>query len=458
MSVENAIGLFEENRQAFLKDLDAFLRFESISAQSSHAGDVADCAAWIRDQLAAAGLQARVIPTAGHPIVFADSGPLPNDQTGPTLLLYGHYDVQPPGDLTLWDSPPFEPTVRNEALYARGSADDKGQLMTHFAALRCWRETGDPLPVRVKCIIEGEEEIGSPHLPDFVRQHADLLACDDVVLSDTSKFDTDTPAMAYASRGLVYKEITVAGPNHDLHSGQYGGAVANPANTLISIIASLHDEAGRVTIPGFYDEVEPLTEQERAWMAEHGLSDDALLAATGSPAAGEAGFSTAERCMARPTLDVNGLSGGYTGEGAATVIPTHASAKVSMRLVAHQDPDKISAAFDQAVQQTCPAGVRLSIVDHHHCKAYIGPTDSPGMRVAARVLEASFGKPPVLTRKGGSLPILPLFKECLGADSLMLGFAVPDCNLHSPNEFFHLRDFDNGTRCILRFLGEMGKQ
>jgi len=459
MSVDAAIAWFDEKRDAFLADLKTFLRFESISAQREHAQDMRNCASWVRDQLASAKLDAKVIPTAGHPVVFADSGPAPAAASGLTLLFYGHYDVQPPGDLKLWNSPPFDPDIRQGSIYARGSADDKGPLMTHLAAMRCWKETHPHLPVRVKFLIEGEEEIGSPNLPDFVREHADQLRCDYVVLSDTSKLDDDTPAMAYACRGLVYKEIIVDGPSHDLHSGQYGGAVANPGNMLALIIASLHDAQGKVTIPGFYDDVVPLSDEERKRLAEVAMTDAQLLEKTGSPApAGEFGYSTNERCSARPTLDVNGITSGYTGEGSATIIPSRATAKVSMRLVAHQDPTRVSQAFDQAVRKACPPTVRLTIKDYAHCAAYMAPTDSLGMWAGVKALADSYGRRPVLTREGGTLPILPLFKEVLGADSLMLGFAVPDCNLHSPNEFFCLRDFDIGTRCVLRFLAEMATQ
>jgi len=456
MLIDTAIALFSEKREAFLADLDTFLRFESISAQHEHLQDVHNCATWIRDQLNLAGLGAQVLPTAGHPVVFADSGPPAAGQPAVTLLFYGHYDVQPPGDLKLWKSPPFEPAIRNGCVYARGSADDKGQLMTHLAAMRCWKETHPHLPVRVKFIIEGEEEVGSPNLPKFVREHADQLRCDYVVLSDTSKLDVDTPALTYACRGMVYKEIIIDGPSHDLHSGQYGGAVANPANVLATIIASLHDAQGKVAIPGFYDDVLPLSDEERMRLAEIGLTDSQLLERTGSPAsAGEFGYSATERRYARPTLDVNGLISGYTGEGAATIIACRATAKVSMRLVANQDPDRIAEAFDQTVRQVCPSTVKLTLVNRSHCGAYVAPTDSPGMRAAIQALTNSYGRAPVLIREGGTLPILPLFKEVLGADSLMLGFADPDCNLHSPNEFFCLRDFDLGTLCILRFMDEI---
>ena len=459
MTVESAIQMFDGTRETYLGDLLTFLRFKTISAQPAHVPDMRACAEWLREQFSLAGLEARVVQTAGHPVVLADSGTGEANADGPTLLVYGHYDVQPEGDSKLWDSPPFEPTIHNGTIFARGSADDKGQLMTHLAAMRCLQAVQRPPPVRVKFLIEGEEEIGSPHLPAFVESHADDLTCDYVVLSDTAKLNETTPALAYATRGLVYKEITLAGPSRDLHSGQYGGGVANPANVLAGIIASLHNDQHRVTLPGFYNDVLELTDDERVRLAKHGLSDDRLTAATGSPCpSGEVGFTTAERLGARPTLDVNGMVSGYIKDGAATIIPSGASAKISMRLVAHQDPAKISQAFDDAVRSACPPTVALTITDHASCPAYIGQTDSPGTQAAIRALTDTYGKPPVFTREGGTLPILPLFQKVLGADSIMLGFADPDCNLHSPNEFFRQSDFENGTRCVLRFLDAIAQR
>lgn len=459
MTVQPALTAFDRQRKALLDDLFAFLRFPTISAQPAHAGDMLRCAQWLAAQLESAGLAAEVVRTAGHPVVFADSGPVKEDSPAMTLLVYGHYDVQPVGDEKLWDSPPFEPTIRDGAIFARGSADDKGQVMTHVAALRCLHGAGVRLPVRIKLLIEGEEEIGSPNLPGFVREHRERLACDYVVLSDTAKHDAATPALAYSSRGLVYKQIAVEGPARDLHSGQYGGAVANPANVLAAIIASLHDEKRRVTIPGFYDDVLPLSEAERPRLTEQDPGDEELKKSTGAPAPyGEAGYSSLERRCARPTLDVNGLWSGYTGDGSATIIPARAMAKVSMRLVANQDPDRISQAFDEAVRRACPPAVRLQIATFGTCGAYVAPTDSPGMRAARQALAEAYGRPAILTREGGTLPILPLFKQVLGADSLMLGFAMPDCNLHSPNEFFHVSDFETGTRCVLHFLGRISDE
>jgi len=450
---DSAIAYFDKHRDAFLADLMEFLRFRTISTQPEHARELQQCAHWICKQLTTAGFKTEIIPTANNPIVFADSGPTADNSHSTTLLFYGHYDVQPVGDPNLWNSPAFEPTIREGAIYARGSADDKGQLMTHLAAMRCWHEAVGTLPLRIKFLIEGEEEIGSPNLSVFIKENTERLSCDYVVISDTSKYNANTPAIVISTRGVAFKQITIESPSHDLHSGQYGGTVENPANILARIIASLHDDNHRVTIPGFYDDVIELPDDERQRLIEHGLTDEQVMQNTDSPAvAGELGYTTAERCTVRPTLDVNGIIGGYTGEGGATIIPARATAKISMRLVAGQDPAKISQAFDLAVKNACPPGVRLQIEGSQGCPAYQAPHDSPGIQAAQLALEATFENPPVFSREGGTLPILPMFKQVLGADSIMLGFAMPNCNLHGPNEFFHIKDFEDGTRCILRFI------
>ncbi len=457
ISTATAIALFDRQRDAFLADLFSLLRFPSISTDPRHRADMQACAEWLVGQLKTGGLDARIMPTGGHPVVFADSGPVEGNAREPVVLCYGHYDVQPIGEPALWRSPPFEPTVREGVIYARGSADDKGQLMTHLAAVRCWKTAVGKLPIRIKFLIEGEEEIGSPNLPAFLREHRDVLACDDVLISDTSKHDADTPALPYATRGLLYKQIVVEGPARDLHSGQYGGMVANPAHVLADLLASLRDQQHRVTIPGFYEDVAPLSDEERRRLNRHGLTDANLLAQTGSPAPqGEEGYTSIERGTARPTLDINGLTAGFAGPGSATIIPARASAKVSMRLVANQNPEKVSQAFDQALRQHCPPTVRLKIETSAACSAYLRRLDSPVIRNAITCLTETFGREPVLSREGGTLPILPLFKEILGAESLMLGFAMPDCNLHSPNEFFHIADFERGIRCVIRFIGSLG--
>lgn len=448
MSIEKAIGSFDQRHDKYEKDLLDFLRFPTISRDAERSADMQACAGWVQAQLASAGLKAEVVQTGGHPAVFGDTGPAANPD-GPTFLVYGHYDVQPVGDEDLWKSPPFEPTLRDGALFARGSADDKGQVMVHVAAVRALRDAGLPVPVRLKFLIEGEEEIGSRHLAPYLRENRDRLACDYILISDTSKYSADTPSLTQATRGIVGKELTVEGPDHDLHSGVFGGAVANPATVLARIIASLHDDQNRVTIPGFYDDVLVPTPEEREALLRTDMSDAELLKATGSPAPhGEAGFTTVERRAARPTLEVNGLRCGSS----ATIVPSKAVANITMRLVPNQDPAKIAAGFDAAVRAAAPASVVVRTSVSQGSRAYVAPLELPGMKVALRALEETYDRPPALVREGGTLPILPLFKEVLGADSIMLGFADPNCNLHSPNEFFHLSDFRMGARCVLRFL------
>ncbi len=433
--------------------LKSFLSIPSISARPEHAPDMARCAAWLSERLNDVGMKSEVLATGGHPIVFADSGPPVGDAPAPTILLYGHYDVQPPGDESLWHTAPFEPAERDGRFFGRGSADNKGQLLTHLAALTSLHEAGSRPRVRIKCLYEGEEEIGSPNLPAFVRDEAARLACDAVLVTDASRLTDGRPALFYASRGLVYKEIALEGPIHDLHSGHYGGTVANPANLLAQVIASLQDGKGRVTIPGYYKDVRRLTAKQRRWLKQTAPSDDQLIEETGVRALwGESRYSSAQRCTARPTLDVNGLVAGYTGAGASTIIPARATAKVSMRLVPDQDPEAISSAFDAAVQAVCPSAVRVSVRTLSTCAAYQSPTDSPFMRAAADALAATYGHRPALAREGGTWPILPMFKQFLGADSVVTGFADPHANAHGPNEFFSLDDFERGTRTVLAFL------
>jgi acetylornithine deacetylase/succinyl-diaminopimelate desuccinylase-like protein len=388
--------------------------------------------------------------------VLADTGPVDGD--GPTVLVYGHYDVQPAVDESLWDSPPFEPIIRNESIFARGAADDKGQILTHLLAAENWVKVAGKSPVRVKFMIEGEEEIGSPNLEPLLREHAKRLACDYIVLSDTPKLNAETPAITYGTKGLVYKEIYVRGPKQDLHSGSFGGTVTNPGNALARIIASLRDEDNRITIPGFYDNIVPLTSAERARMAELPFDVEGYRELTGSPSLSpEKGFSPLECRWARPTLDVNGIVGGFIGEGASTIIPAQVRAKVSMRLVPGQDYKSVSQSFDNAVKAAAPQGVTVEIRTYASCGAYLADTNSVGMAAALRAMEAGFGKAPVFMREGGTLPILPLFKDVLGADSLMLGFCMPDCNAHGPNEYFTLRDLHEGTRTAAYFLHELAR-
>lgn len=454
--IDKVIAHIDANRDAYVERLSALLRIPSVSTDPDRKDDIRRAAEWVHGLFKDAGINAEMVETDRHPAILAEGGPV--DGNGLTVLVYGHYDVQPTGDESLWDSPAFEPTIRNGAIFARGSADDKGQVLAHLFAAEAWMKVAGKLPGRVKFLIEGEEEIGSPNLSGLVRQHADRLKCDYVALSDTPKLDADTPAITYGTKGMIYKQIDITGPKQDLHSGAYGGTLVNPANALAEIIAALRDADNRVTIPGFYDDVRDLTNKEKASMAALPFDEEAYRETMGtSRLDGEVGYTTLERRWARPTLDVNGLLSGFTGEGAMTIVPSKAMAKVSMRIVPDQDADKVSAAFDEAVHNLAPKGVNVTVTTFASCAAYISELDSPGMRAAAAAIEAGFGKAPVYTREGGTLPILPLFKELLGADSLMMGFCVPDCNLHGPNEFFFLDDLHNGIKTAAHFLDRLAK-
>ena len=451
--IDRVEGYIEAHREEYVSRLSEFLRIECVSTDAGRKGEMHAGAAWVRNLLVGAGVPAQIMDTGGWPCVVADSGPAAG---GPTILVYGHYDVQPVGDLALWDSGPFEPTIREGRMYARGSADDKGQALTHLLAVEAWMKTVGRLPVRVKFLIEGEEEIGSPNLLPFIRRHREKLACDYVVISDTAKFDDNRPAITYGTKGLVYKEIRLSGPTNDLHSGSFGGTVANPCNVLTRVIAQLTDADRRVTIPGFYDKVRELSPAESRELQKLPFDEQAYLGTLGSPALdGEAGYSTLVRRWARPTLDVNGLFGGFAGEGSATIIPAKCGAKVSMRLVPDQVPDEISAAFDAAVRALTPATVRLSIKTFANAAPYVCPIESAGMKAAAAAVEAGFRTRPVFIREGGTLPILPEFKKILGADSLMMGFCLPNCNAHGPNEFLVLEDLWAGIRTAAHCLDRM---
>ena len=455
-AINDTIADIEANRDSHVERLCEWLRIPSISTDPDRRDDLLQAANWVHALLCDCGIPAEIIETPGHPCVIGDTGEGSGD--GPTVLIYGHYDVQPTGDESLWNSPPFEPTITNGSIVARGSADDKGQVLTHLLAAESWMKTTGKTPVRVKFLIEGEEEVGSPNLEGVVRAHKDKLACDYVAISDTAKFAADMPAITYGTKGLVYKEITVTGPRQDLHSGSFGGTLNNPGNALAVIIASLRDGDNRITIPGFYDNVRAVSAEEKAKFAELPFDETEYAEMIGVPAlTGEKGYSTLERRWVRPTLDVNGLFGGFTGDGASTIVPAKAMAKVSMRIVPDQDPQEIGDAFDAAVRSATPDGVDVEIKTFASCAAYVSPIDSPGMSAAARAVAAGFGRKPCFIREGGSLPILPLFKEVLGADSLMMGFCVPNCNAHGPNEFFQLSDLHDGTKAAAHFLAELAR-
>jgi acetylornithine deacetylase/succinyl-diaminopimelate desuccinylase-like protein len=439
--LQAVLQTIDARRQQIVSSLQEFLRIPSISSNPDHAADMPRCAQWLCDQLSAGGLECRLMPTGGHPVVVAKNQHIPGR---PTVLFYGHYDVQPPDPLDQWTTPPFEPTVRGNALFARGAVDDKGQVWAHVQAIAAWQKIG--LPVNLTMLIEGEEEIGSEHLADFIRSHRELLSADIAVISDTNQFARGVPAITYALRGLVYMEVTLSGADHDLHSGLYGGAVPNPANLLCELLASLHDKQGRVDIPGFYDRVLPLTPQEREMWRKLPMDEAAFAAELKTKPVGEAGFSTLERIWARPTCDINGITSGYQGPGAKTVIPSQASAKVSMRLVPEQDSAAVRDAFTQTLRQRCPLGASIQIVCQSHTPAVLVPMQSPAMELAAEAVQIGFGVRPALIRGGGSIPVVALIKSILGIDTLLVGFGLPDDRVHSPNEKFDLDALHSGTR------------
>lgn len=442
-----------------LDGLREFLTMPSVSTQPEHQPDMRRCADWLADQLREAGLRTEVLPTAGHPVVLAKNDHKPGR---PTVLVYGHYDVQPPEPLELWISPPFEPTIRRneadvDAIYARGAVDDKGQVWCHVEAIRAW-QLHDGLPINLTFLIEGEEEIGSKNLGAFIEAHRADLKADIAVVSDTSQFARGCPGITYGLRGLLYMEVILTAASHDLHSGLYGGSVPNPANALCELLATLHDQSGRVNLPGFYDDVAELTAAERAEFARLPFDETEFRRELKlTDIVGEAGYTTLERQWARPTCDINGLTSGYQGAGAKTVIPSKASAKVSMRLVPHQDPHKIEAAFEQALRERCPKGVTIEFESHGGSPALLVPLGSKPMEMAARALEKGFGKKPVYMRGGGSIPILGLVKSALGLDTLLVGFGLPDDRVHSPNEKFDLDAFYAGTRTIAALYDEIGR-
>jgi succinyl-diaminopimelate desuccinylase len=387
--------------------------------------------------------------------VYAESADVPG---APTVLIYGHYDVQPADPLELWTSPPFEPTVREGNVYARGATDDKGQILTHIKGAEAWLKTVGRLPLKLKFLIEGEEEVGSAALETYVHEHADRLKCDTIVISDGAQFAPGQPAITYGLRGIAYYELRLTGPDRDLHSGTFGGSVANPGNALAKILAALLDEQGRIQVPGFYDEVVPLTERERQEFARLPFDDAQYAAQIGvDRVVGEAGYSTLERRWARPTCDVNGLFGGYQAEGAKTVLPAKAGAKFSFRLVPNQDPQKISAALHKMIEGLCPPGIRFELLDFHACPGVMVPLDSVYVAAAARAIEHAFGTPPVYTREGGSIPVVGTFHESLRADTLLLGWGQDDDNTHSPNEKFSLADFHRGIRASVKLWEELAK-
>jgi acetylornithine deacetylase/succinyl-diaminopimelate desuccinylase-like protein len=454
----DVLATIDANRQQSLERLKSFLRIPSVSTKPEHTPDMQRAADFLARELSACGFAPQIHPTPGHPILIAKNDHQPHR---PTVLFYGHYDVQPPEPLDQWKSPPFDPTVHNDetghpAVYARGAVDDKGQVWCHVEALRAWKQQAGNLPVNLIALIEGEEEIGSLHLEQFLRDHKEDLKADVAVVSDTNQFARGLPAITYGLRGLVYTEVTLTGPDHDLHSGLYGGTLHNPANALCELLATLHTPDGKVNIPGFYDDVRPLTPQEREIWAKLPFNDESHRKEMAVPELfGETGYSTLERKWARPTCDINGLSSGWQGPGAKTIIPARASAKVSMRLVPDQDPKKIESAFRRALESRVPKTVTLDIHVHSGAHPSLLPIDNPATQLAAKAVKTGFGADPVFMREGGTVPVGTLFKQHLGIDTLFIGFGLSDDRVHSPNEKFDLGALHKGTRTAAALYAEL---
>jgi len=437
------------NKDRFIDELIELLKVPSISADSTYKAQTHQAAELVRRQLEAAGAENTALcQTEGYPVVYGEKI---LDESLPTILVYGHYDVQPPDPLELWDSPPFDPVIKEEKIYARGAADDKGQMYMHVKAFEYLMKT-DSLPCNVKFIIEGEEEVGSEHLEDFIKENKEKLKADVILISDTSMHSLENPSITTGLKGLSYLEVEVVGPNRDLHSGVYGGAVANPINILCEMIASLKDEHNHITIPGFYDKVQEASKEEREKLAETPYDEEAYKAKLGiEEVEGEAGYSTIERTGIRPTLDVNGIWGGYIGEGAKTVLPSKANAKISMRLVPHQSDEEITALFKAHFESIAPKSVKVEVKPHHGGEPYVTPIDTLEYEAASMAIEKSFGKTPIPVRAGGSIPIVSLFEDILEIKTILLGFGLDTDAIHSPNEHYGIANFMKGTETIVHF-------
>ena len=448
--MEEALKFAAANGTRFTDELIELLRMPSISTDPAYAVNVADTAAWLAHHLRNLGAtSADVTATPGHPIV---TGEFHVDDALPTVLVYGHYDVQPPDPLELWHSPPFEPVIRENRLYARGSCDDKGQLFMHLKALEAWMGTVGQPPLNVKLILEGEEESGSASLPGFIRENRDRLEADVVMISDTSMFAPGVPSITYGLRGMAYVELTLTGPDRDLHSGTYGGAIENPINALARLIGMMHDAGHRISIDGFYDDVVALRNSEREEMAALPFDVAEWLSGVGlKNSKTEAGYSELEAATARPTLDCNGIWGGYIGEGAKTVLPSKASAKISMRLVPNQSPEDIAAKMQTWLENRLPPTMRLSFRMIHGAQGVLVDTESRAMEAASRALQEEYGQRPFFVRIGGSIPVVADFKQILGLDSVLMGFGLDSDAIHSPNEHFGLDRFTEGIAAIIRF-------
>ena len=455
--MEKLVKYINDNRNKYVGELKDFLKIPSISNNPDNKKDIERCADWLLKEFSKIGLQnAKLFQTEGNPIVYGDWLKAGKDK--PTVLIYGHYDVQPVDPIELWTYPPFEPTIKDNIIYARGTTDDKGQLFIHLKCIEAYFNMTRAFPVNVKVILEGEEEIGSENLEGFLKNNSGFLKADYVVISDTAMYDHDLPSICYGLRGLTYMQIDVTGPNKDLHSGSFGGGVNNPINALALIISKLKDEKDNILIDGFYDDVKPLSQKEKDEFKRLPYDEEKFKAELGvDELFGEEGYTTIERTSARPTLDCNGIWGGFAGEGAKTVLPSTAGAKVSMRLVPEQDPAKIEKLFTDYVNKITPKSVKVRITSLHGGKPSVTPIDTPAIKAAMRALKMGFGVEPVFMKEGGSIPIVNSFKEILGADAILLGFGLPDENAHSPDEHLDLNNFHNGILSVTYFYNELSK-
>ena len=457
--MQAVLDYLQQNESRFIEELCEYLRFPSISAQPQHKADLQACAEWLVNHCQKLGLETKLYPTAGNPVVLAKTpGSTARNGYRPRFVVYGHYDVQPPEPFELWISPPFEPRIEGRSLFARGATDNKGQTLAHLKAVEAYLKTGTELPCDITFLIEGEEEVGSRSLEGFLREHRDELACDAIVISDTGMPTPKHPALTYALRGITSFELTVHGPSRDLHSGIFGGTVDNPAMALAQMLARLRDKNGRVAVPGFYDDVAPLSAYERKQFARLPFKASEYRKFLGVPALfGERGFTSLEQRSARPTLEINGLTSGYQGEGSKTIIPAWARVKLTLRLVPNQKPERVIKLVRTYLKKICPPSVRLEIKSGHGAEPYLVSPTGLQAQAGLRALKAAFGREPVLMREGGSIPILNVFKKVLRADSLLLGLSLPDDNAHSPNEKFDLDCFAKGQRMSAHLWQELSK-
>lgn len=454
--LNESLAYLEKHQARFIEELEQFVCIPSISTDPEAQAGLQQAAEWVADHLRFLGMKKVAIhPTKGQPVVYGESLEAGPDK--PTVLIYGHYDVQPPDPLDLWQTPPFEPVLRDDYLYGRGTSDMKGQILVALKAVEALTYKGK-LPINIKWMIEGEEEIGSPNLREFIDGHKELLACDFAVNPDTGMLGSQTPTITYGLRGLAYFEIRLIGPDHDLHSGLFGGAIHNPAQVLSELIAGMHDEGGRITLPGFYDAVRPLSEEERQELARLPIGEDFFLEQSGAPALyGEAGYTAVERVGARPTLEVNGLLSGFTGEGQKTVLPSRAMAKVSTRLVPDQDPDEVYRQLLRYLEANTPKTIKYELLKLSGAPPSITNIHLPGVHILGDALEVVWGVRPLYRREGGSVPVVFHLQEALGVESVCTGFSLPDDNLHSPNEKVHLPTIRRGMQALVHYFEMLGQ-